>query len=73
MALNGGSDGLALISRLLVDSIGKITRDGLLLLEIDADAGQNAFTLARECYPEADIKLIPDLAGHDRLLRIQLQ
>ena len=73
LALNGGSDGLVLISHLLKDSIGKMTRDGLILLEIDADAGQNAFILARECYPEADITLVPDIVEHDRLLRIQLQ
>ena len=73
LALNGGPDGLALISRLLKDSIGKISMDGLILLEIDADTSLSAQALARECYPHANIKLVPDLAGHDRMLRIQLQ
>jgi len=73
LALNGGPDGLALASRILKDSTGRISRGGLILLEIDPDAGRSVLALARECYPDAQIKLVPDLAGHDRMLRIQLQ
>lgn len=73
LALNGGPDGLALVSRILKDSTGRISGGGLILLEIDPDSGRSVLALARECYPDAQIKLVPDLAGHDRMLRIQLQ
>ena len=73
LSLNGGPDGLSLVSRLLNASIGRMSRNGLILLEIDADAGRSALTIARECYPDAEINLVTDLAGHNRMLRIQLQ
>ncbi len=73
LALNGGRDGLALVSRILKDSTGRISRGGLILLEIDPDSGRSVLALAREYYPDDQIKLVPDLAGHDRMLRILLQ
>ena len=73
LALNGGPDGLALVSRILKDTTGRMSGGGLILLEIDPVSGRSVLALARECYPDAQIRLVPDLAGHDRMLRIQLQ
>jgi release factor glutamine methyltransferase len=71
VALNGGLDGLDLIRRMLKSAPGWISPGGLILLEIESSQGQSASTLAATIYPEADILILPDLAGLDRLLRIQ--
>jgi release factor glutamine methyltransferase len=71
LALDGGADGLELIRRLLPQAVDSLTPGGLLLLEIEANCGVAAQKLAREFFPEAQIELLTDLAGHDRLIRIE--
>lgn len=71
LALDGGSDGLGLIRRLLPQAFHSLSSDGLLLLEIEAAQGKAVIDLALETFPEAQIDLLPDLAGHDRLVRIE--
>ena len=71
LALDGGPDGLSLIRRLLAQAIRCLAPEGLVLLEIEATLGSAALTLAREIFPEANISLHRDLAGHDRLIRIE--
>jgi release factor glutamine methyltransferase len=71
LALDGGSDGLDLIRSLLEQAPRRLTRGGLLLIEIDSSHGDRAISLAREAFPNADVRLLPDLAGHDRLIRIE--
>jgi release factor glutamine methyltransferase len=70
LALDGGADGLDLIRRLLADAPRLLTRDGLLLAEIEAGEGQAALRLARSAFPRAEIALRQDLAGHDRLIEV---
>jgi hypothetical protein len=41
------------------------------MLEIEATQGAEALSLAGEFYPKAQIELLPDIAGHDRLIRIE--
>ena len=72
MALNGGTDGLLLIRRLLQQSHKRLAPGGLLLIEIESSHGSTALFLARETFPHAQISLLPDLAGLDRLLRIEV-
>lgn len=72
LALDGGSDGLDPIRRLLRIAPHWLAADGLMLLEIEATQGTNAFHLAREFFPEANIQLHQDLTGLDRLLEITL-
>ncbi|MCB9134229.1 MAG: peptide chain release factor N(5)-glutamine methyltransferase [Anaerolineales bacterium] len=71
LALNGGPDGLTLIRRLLAQTATRLAPGGLILLEIEATQGASVTALARQHYPDADIRLYPDLAGYDRLLSIQ--
>jgi release factor glutamine methyltransferase len=71
LALDGGPDGLCLIRRLLSQATQILAPDGLILLEIEATQGEVALNLAREFFPKAQIKLLTDLAGYDRLIRIE--
>jgi release factor glutamine methyltransferase len=72
LALDGGTDGLVLIDRLLHAAQSRLAPGGLLLLEIEASQGQSASALVRRVFPAASIRLLPDLAGRDRLVSIQL-
>jgi len=71
LALDGGSDGLELIRPLLEQAAPYLKPGGLLLLEIEASQGVAAHQIAQQHFPEAEIHILTDLAGHDRLLRIQ--
>jgi release factor glutamine methyltransferase len=71
-ALDGGSDGLDLIRRLLVQSIAFISPKGLILLEIEAGQGESVLQLARDIYPDARCQVLADLAGLPRCLRIEV-
>jgi release factor glutamine methyltransferase len=71
-ALDGGPDGLEVIRRLLGDAARLLARPGLLLVEIGAGQGPAATALARDTFPEAAITILPDYAGHGRVLRVAL-
>jgi release factor glutamine methyltransferase len=71
LALDGGPDGLDLIRSLLAQAPRRLTRGGLLLIEIDSSHSDGAISLAREAFPNADVRLLPDPAGHDRLICIE--
>jgi release factor glutamine methyltransferase len=71
LALDGGDDGLELIARLVDQARYRLAQDGLMLLEIEATAGGEALTLVKRAFPSARIELLPDLAGLDRLIRLQ--
>ena len=70
LALDGGADGLDLIRRLLQTAPAHLTPGGSLLLEIEASQGKAALELARQAFRQADIKVLPDLSGRDRLLTL---
>ena len=72
LALDGGPDGLKWIDRLLHAARTRLAPGGLLILEIEASQGQSASALARRVFPAASISLLPDLAGHDRLVSLLL-
>jgi len=71
LALDGGADGLDLIRRLLQTASAHLAPGGVLLLEIEASQGKPALELARQAFPQAKIKVLPDLSGRDRLLVIR--
>ena len=71
LALDGGPDGLNLISALLQDAARLLASDGLLLVEIEAGQGQAALNLAQRFFPSARSCVLPDLAGLPRLLQIE--
>ncbi len=70
-ALDGGEDGLAQIRRLLRQAPEMLAGGGLALLEIEERQGERAEALARRAFPEAEVRLLKDLAGRDRSLRIE--
>lgn len=72
LALDGGQDGLGLLRRLLQSAPPRLAPGGLLLLEIEASQGSSVRTIAQQAFPTALIHIHPDIAGHDRLLEIQL-
>jgi release factor glutamine methyltransferase len=71
LALDGGPDGLRLIRRLITQAARILAPEGLVMLEIEATQGEEALSLAEEFYPKAQIELLPDLAGHNRIIRIE--
>ena len=71
LALDGGLDGLVLIRRILTEVPGRLIPGGLLLLEIEATEGPVVLSLASDTFPNAQVYLHKDLAGHDRLLEVQ--
>ena len=71
VALEGGSDGLVLIRRILTEAPNRLVPGGLLLMEIEASEGPAVLSLALEAFPKARIDLHKDLSGHDRLLEVQ--
>ncbi len=70
IALDGGSDGLLLIRRLLEAAPRRLATPGLMLLEHGADQGPAVAELARQAFPEACVTILKDDAGLDRIVRI---
>jgi release factor glutamine methyltransferase len=70
LSLDGGPDGLDIILNLLLHFKKQFAKDGLILLEIEAEQGMAISQLARLIFPEADIHLKHDLAGHPRVISI---
>jgi release factor glutamine methyltransferase len=70
-ALNGGHDGLAIIRHLLTMAADRLHAGGALLMEIGAAQGAETLRLARRHFPQAAVEIVPDYAGHDRLLVVR--
>lgn len=66
-ALNGGHDGLETIRRLGAQVDSKLRPGGALLLEIGSGQGKAVTAFFRQLFPAAEIKLIPDGNGIDRV------
>lgn len=71
IALDGGLDGLKWIRKLLQDAPEYLKPEGAVLLEIDEETGAEAFNIAREFFPQANIEIEKDLSGMDRFLIIR--
>lgn len=71
IALDGGTDGLDLIRRILASATGVLAPGGLLLLEIEASQGAATEALASRTFSGADVLLMADLGGNDRLVKIE--
>ncbi|MCD8364294.1 MAG: peptide chain release factor N(5)-glutamine methyltransferase [Clostridiales bacterium] len=67
-ALDGGDDGLAFYRRIIGESPDYLLPGGYLLFEIGSDQGGAVSEMMRE-KGFADIKVLPDLAGLDRVVR----
>jgi release factor glutamine methyltransferase len=71
IALSGGADGSELIERLLQRVPDLLSPGGLLLLEIEASLGEKVRRLVKSTLPQANVQVLPDLAGMDRLVIAQ--
>ena len=67
-ALDGGLQGLDLITRLLAQAPAKLKEQGTILLELDPEQVPAMEQLARQHFPEAAISVEQDLARQDRVL-----
>ena len=67
-ALDGGRDGLRLVSRLLKEAPAHVRSPGALILEIGHDQGPAVAALARQAFPAAAIAVKKDLEGLDRVV-----
>ncbi|MCU0463815.1 MAG: peptide chain release factor N(5)-glutamine methyltransferase [Anaerolineae bacterium] len=72
LALDGGPDGLELVRRLLEQAPSVIRPGGLMLLEIGYDQGARTAALVQQTFPYAHVAVIPDLAGLDRVVKVNL-
>lgn len=70
VALDGGSQGLDLITRLISQARDKLNQQGVILLEMDPEQFPAAEELARQYFPEAQTGVERDLAGLDRVFTI---
>ena len=69
-ALDGGSDGLHEIERLLGQAPSCLQPGGSLLVELGPPQAAPALALAHRCFPGAAARILPDAAGLDRLLAV---
>jgi release factor glutamine methyltransferase len=71
LALDGGKDGLDLIRPALAQATAAIKPGGLVLFECDPAQTRRIVRLAQRHWPTADVSVHKDLAGQDRVVRIQ--
>jgi len=71
LGLDGGSDGLDLIRRLLRDAPRYLEAGGALFAEIGEEQGEAARALAQSCFPLARIEVKQDLSALDRVLLVR--
>ena len=66
-ALSGGEDGLIFYRRIVDESKLVLKENGILAFEIGHDQGEDVKTLM-EKNSFKDVRVIKDLAGHDRVV-----
>jgi release factor glutamine methyltransferase len=71
LALDGGSDGLSMIRRLIEQAPAALAPGGLMLLELDCSHAGAASDIAHTFFPKAAVSVLPDLNELDRLLKIE--
>ena len=71
LALDGGADGLVMIRRLLEQIARLPYKVRLCLLEMESSQGAALLEIAEFLFPAADVAILKDLAGFDRILRIE--
>ena len=69
-ALDGGSDGLAVIKRLLQQAPSYVKTNGRVLIEIGDNQSDNVVALARNSFHGSEISVHSDLSGLPRVVSI---
>jgi release factor glutamine methyltransferase len=72
LALDGGPDGLSLISQLLKQSREHIKPGGMIILEIEDDQSENSIKLVDNIMSGVEKTILNDLANHPRILKIMV-
>ncbi len=70
-ALAAGPDGLDALRRFFHQAPSYLRPGGALFAEIGFDQGEQVMALARSAFPQGDVGLLKDLAGLDRVVRVQ--
>lgn len=73
LALDGGTDGLAVYRRLFKQAPQWLKPGGVVLVEIGATQATAVSALARTVFPQAEMKVYRDLAGYDRIVALQTE
>ena len=71
-ALDGGGDGLVFYRAILRDYVSLVKPGGLILLEIGSDQGEALQALCADAIPAAEVQVLRDLGGCDRVVCITL-
>ena len=71
LALDGGTHGLDLIEEILHEAPEYLIEGGRMLLEIDSSQGLIIKNIARRVFPDANVDVMNDLTGDERLVSIQ--
>src|SRR5207244_3369787 len=71
LALDGGEDGLDLIRAALAQAPAVLAPGGGVLIECDPAQARRVVRLAHRQWPSAAVSVNKDLAGRDRVVRIQ--
>jgi release factor glutamine methyltransferase len=72
-ALDGGEDGLVFYRAILRDYVRLLVPGGVILLEIGYDQGEALRGLCARYLPTAQVDVLRDLGGCDRVVRIRTQ
>jgi len=73
LALAGGEDGLDKIQQMLGQMPEKLNYGACFLLEIGQGQGERVTSLTTSYFPQADIELISDLGGIERVVKVVLR
>lgn len=71
LALSGGVDGLDYIEGLINQSCSKLNAMGVIILEISPEQRKHVVVIANQCFPKANVGILTDLGGHDRVVCIE--
>jgi len=72
LAIDGGFDGLEQIRQLCRQAGNKLNPHGHLLLEVGQGQAEAVTILLRGLFPMAQIQMVPDLSGIDRVISLSL-
>jgi release factor glutamine methyltransferase len=67
-ALRGGADGLEIIGQLIEQASERLAPRGALFVEIGWRQGDRARSLAQSSFPNAQVEIVKDFAGRDRII-----